>query len=130
MWEQFRNWLYLIVFKPHRFFDVRPFESNQIEAIRLFKITSNCIDYKDCPSEPAKGAITDHPYATAYVMQRSEDANQRGLVRQATHQDRQRSAFRIVFVLDRHVDAIVGTLLIQGAYNTDPVPGRVKQTGA
>jgi hypothetical protein len=69
MWEQFRNWLYLIVFKPYRFFNMRPFESNQIEAIRLFKISSNGIDPKDCPSEPSKGAITDHPYATAYQKQ-------------------------------------------------------------
>lgn len=69
MWEQFRNWLYLIGFKPYRLFSMRPFESNQIEAIRLFKISSNGVDHKDCPSEPSKGAITDHPYATAYQKQ-------------------------------------------------------------
>jgi hypothetical protein len=60
------------------------------------------------------------------VMQCIEDTNESGLVCQTTRQDRHRTMMRIVRMLDRHVIAISGPLLVQGAQDPDPVDRRFK----
>ena len=57
-------------------------------------------------------------------MQRIEHSDECGLIYQSTRQDRHRSSFRIVFVLNRHPTTIIRPILVQGASPTDHA-GRV-----
>src|SRR6266516_1759223 len=85
-------------------------------------------DWKDSHL-PCCHALDRNNWAT-HVMQQIEDTNQRGLVRQATRQDRHRITFRIDYLIDRHTAIIIGPMLIQTARDTDPIHHWFNQTGA
>jgi hypothetical protein len=55
-----------MVFKPHRFLDMYPFESDQVKTKGLLKINRNPMDCTDGPSESSEGTIIGHAYAAAY----------------------------------------------------------------
>ena len=59
------NDLYLVVFKPHGFFHLYPFQADQIEAKRLFKIIRNSIDCMNCPSESPERTVAGNPHQAA-----------------------------------------------------------------
>jgi hypothetical protein len=60
------NELYLMVFKPHRFLYMHPFESDQVKTKWLIKISSNPMDRTDGPSESPERTIIGHTNPAAY----------------------------------------------------------------
>jgi hypothetical protein len=60
------NELYLMIFKPHRFFDIQSFESDRVKTKWLVKINIDHIDCTDYPSESSEETIIGHTHPAAY----------------------------------------------------------------